>query len=410
MSLQLENCMTISNVSKVILWYIEDKYIVWEKNPYLFCFKNKVFNLKENKFIEPDKNDYMFMTCGYDYEEPTEEEIKILDELLKKIFPHEDERIFYLTVLSTCLSAIIIEKLIIANGCGGNGKGLINELCLELLGNDYGYIAPNAILLNPIKVGNCPELANMNYKRGCFYREPQGSLDSSSIKEITGGDKINARLNNSNDTTCNLRATHICECNEKPSIVGRIDNSIIRRIVDIYFRSLFVNEDELKNNTSKYIYKKDLQLKTIGFKIKYRCALFKILTSYFKIFVTKEENIDNFICESVKKRTNDYLETVDEMKNWIYENYKDSKNDNDIIQIKDMYNNFKLSDYWDKLSKIEQRKLTITNFTEKISSNVYLRKKYKEIERRKNIIDKYNIDNKDTKLKIRNILTGLKKI
>ena len=410
-SLQLENCTTIINVSKAILWYIENKNITWEKNPYLFCFLNKVYDLKKNKFVEPDKYDYMFMNSGYNYEEPTEEELKTMNNLISKIFPHEDERKLYLTILSTGLSSLVVEKIVIANGSGGNGKGFLNENMLEVLGEDYGYIAPNSLLLNPIKVGNCPELANMNYKRLCIYREPDEntSIQASSLKEITGGDKINARLNNSNNTSCNLKATHICECNKKPSISGTIDDSIVRRIIDIYFRSLFVNKNEMKNYNSEYIYEKDLQLKTTNFKMKHRCAFFKILTHHFNLFVNENENIDNFICESIKTRTQSYLETVDEIKNWIDENYTDSDN-NDIVQIKDMYNWFKLSDFWDKLSKMEQRKMTYGIFLEKISTNIYLRRKYKEIERRKNIIDKYNDRIDDKKTKIRNVLIGLKKI
>jgi hypothetical protein len=43
---------------------------------------------------------------------------------------------------------------------------------MMVLCGDYAYNGGNAILLNPIKAGNNPEVANMNNKRIVFYREP----------------------------------------------------------------------------------------------------------------------------------------------------------------------------------------------------------------------------------------------
>ena len=41
-----------------------------------------------------------------------------------------------------------LEIFILANGSGGNGKGVLNELMMATLSN-YGYIAPNQLLLAP---------------------------------------------------------------------------------------------------------------------------------------------------------------------------------------------------------------------------------------------------------------------
>ena len=53
--------------------------------------------------------------------------------------------------MATSLFSIAIERFIIANGAGGNGKGVINELLVECLGN-YAYTAPNEILLQPDQI------------------------------------------------------------------------------------------------------------------------------------------------------------------------------------------------------------------------------------------------------------------
>ena len=45
------------------------------------------------------------------------------------------------------------------------------------------------------------------------------------MKELTGGKASDARMNYSNDTKCNLKATHILECNERPKLSGEIDDA-----------------------------------------------------------------------------------------------------------------------------------------------------------------------------------------
>ncbi len=71
-----------------------------------------------------------------------------------------------------------------------------------------------------------------------FYREPDTSqnqkLNVATIKELTGGKEINARLNYSNNTKCNLKATHILEWNERPKLSGKIDDAVVHRLIDIH--------------------------------------------------------------------------------------------------------------------------------------------------------------------------------
>ena len=73
-----------------------------------------------------------------------------------------------------------------------------------------------------------------------FYREPdsdKSKLCGATIKELTGGESINARMNYSNETSVKLVASHILECNAKPKIDGRKDESLSRRLMDIPFVS-----------------------------------------------------------------------------------------------------------------------------------------------------------------------------
>ena len=181
---------------------------------------------------------------GYNFIKQDDDKlVKELDGIINTIFSQPDLKKLYLTILSTGLDGIPLEKFILANGSGGNGKGVINELVQHMLGN-YAYVLPVNILLGPLKTGSNPELANMNNKRFVIAREPDANFkfNCATIKEITGGSELNARLNHSNDTKVNLKLTFLLECNNKPQL-NEVNDALARRILDIPFKNRFVNKD-----------------------------------------------------------------------------------------------------------------------------------------------------------------------
>ena len=402
---KLQNYSTLNNVFGMIKNYIERgcDEVEWETKPYLFAFKNKIYDLKNMTWIEPCRDDYVCVCTGYEWVEPTEEQKRKLHELLDTILPHPDEKKLYATILATGLCGITLEKFINANGSGGNGKGVLNELMETLLGN-YAYNCANAVLLQPIKDGNNPTVANMKHKRMIFYREPDTSqsqkLNIATIKELTGGKAINARMNYSNDTKTVLQATHILECNERPKLSGRVDDAVVRRLIDIPFRSVFTANPA--DYFGEYVFKKDAYYKTNNFQNEYKCVLFSVLLDYWKEYLRLEENIDAFVCDSVKERTNAYLEANDELKTWFDENYEQTGKRDDVLQIKDIYNLFKESDTWSNMSKRERRELNKKAFVEKVSGNIHFRKYFKAREKSKIIQEKYGVK------EMRNVIIGFK--
>jgi phage/plasmid-associated DNA primase len=138
---------------KDIVNAITNDDIKFDENPYLFCFNNKVYDLRTHKFITPNPKDYISLTTGYDYIDKLDEDKaleKELEKLISTIFPDEDEKKMYLTILSTALEGLNLEKFVIASGGGGNGKGVLNELACKTLGN-YSYILPSTVLLGQQK-------------------------------------------------------------------------------------------------------------------------------------------------------------------------------------------------------------------------------------------------------------------
>lgn len=366
----------INNISKLVLIKIQDDDIEFENNPALFVFNNVVYDLNKGEFTDPHYSDYMCMSTGYDYRAPTDKELKTVETIIEQIFPEEEVRTTYMTILASGLFGFHLEKFIMANGSGGNGKGALNEMVARLFGN-YAYNGNNSVLLKGLSDGNNPSVAGMHNKRIVFYREPnaeQSKLNLDTIKELTGGCEINARMNYSNNTRTKLKATHILECNERPQIAGRIDNSAVRRLVDIPFISTFVS-DPSKYKGIDHIYKGNDKIKYVEYQDKHKYALFHIILRYWEEY--KGENFDSFVCKTVLDRTNEYLEDCDELKGWLDETYERSDDKTAFIHIKDMHKLFKKSSLWYSMKKDEQRMVNLKRFTENIKVNIYMRNAYK---------------------------------
>ena len=132
----------------LILDRIEPDYIQWEKNPYMFVFNNKVYNLETMEWVNGDPNDYMNISTGYDYKSPDDQDIDTIDIITKMIFPIESEHTFFMTVLASSLYCCFQDKFIICSGKGGNGKSMLNDLLLCMLGN-YGYLGTQVTITQP---------------------------------------------------------------------------------------------------------------------------------------------------------------------------------------------------------------------------------------------------------------------
>lgn len=387
--------------------YIEDNLIKFESNSNIFCFNNAVFDLNKCEFLKvSNKFDYMCMTTNYDYREPTEEEIDFLNNIIDKIFPIKEERDLYLTLLSTGLYGVTLEKFVLANGGGRNGKSLLNELTEHTLGN-YAYTCSNSILLDSIGKGPNQEIANMNYKRIIFYREPptnlQSSLKDSVIKELTGGSQVNARGIFSTETKTNLKGTHILECNNRPKISGETDKAMQMRIIDLEFKSTFTNNIEEVDEENN-IYLGNNYLKEFEFKDRYKYAFFHILIGYWKKYIENNKNIEKYIPQNVTDRSNNYLKSSNEIYNWFSENYIKVEDETSILKIEDVFEDFKLSDIYENYTKKERRECNKNFFIDKLSKNIFLKKYYVERERRKTIVNLYNVT------EIKNIILNYKKI
>ena len=356
--------------------YMKNNDIEFDSKWWLFGFNNMVYDLKEHKFRDYRFDDYISTTTGYDWIEPTQTQLEKIYEITIQILPNSETRQLYLTILSTGLEGRCLEKLTISNGNGRNGKSLLDDMVLESLGN-YGMMGNNAILFEITKTGSNPEKNNMHKKRLIVFREPpkNSKIQNSIYKELTGGGKFSARGHHENETEKKLYNTTILECNDKPLFAEEPTRADLDRIIDIHFESYFTEDQQLLNSC-KHIFRANKEYKTEDFKENHKCALLKILFEKYKIYAENEYKLN--VSDSIKQRTDKYLELSCDILGWFKDNYAQTNDKKDCIKLKDAFDKYKESDFYFNLPKNKKREQNYKFFIEYFSKNLFYSKYYVE--------------------------------
>ena len=325
----------ITESLKISLVNTKDDIVFDSYTPDVFVFNNIAFNVKTGNLHDIQKTDYITTTVNYNYVEPADKEYETIINFINDIHPDIQIKKSYISVLLQGMTGHRTEKFILANGSGGNGKGALNELFMSMLGgnNGYGYKGNTSVLTNSIKTGPNPEIANLSKKRFTIFTEPNDNEDiqGSTIKQLTGDPVIDCRALYSSGHTTHLFHTMILECNKKPQIAGKLDNSIVRRFFDVPFKTCFTN-DKNKLETLNNCKPCNDNIKDNGFKTKHGCALFKYLLN--------EAPKAIYTCPEIEQRTKTYIENCDYFLSWFEDNYQFVKDNNKYLKIKRFISRF----------------------------------------------------------------------
>ena len=362
----------------------------FDNRPEIFAFKNKCYNLETNKFFKAQKTDYILSNCDKDYIDPTNEEYDYIDNQFKKIFVDPEKRKCCLSILYTGLSGIRQEKFIVFNGCGRNGKSVINSYMEYLLGSKYFYRPPISSITKQKEGDSNQGLRGMHKMRYLVYSEPeeksknglnQTSLKINLIKDITGNDSINARGIYEKDSDTRMNGTITMECNKKPELKGDADHAIKERIVILEFESIFrdikdPNEKEEIENNPKYNFESDSKIKSDLYKLKYYSAFFKY------IITNKPSGLNLYLPKCTRDAGMEYLQNEDEFSNWfqsIYEKTNIIKKIgiyNDFIPIKQIYKKWEV--HLDQCSKNIKRSKNEKFFKGELEKNILTQKYFRK--------------------------------
>jgi len=247
---------------------------------------------------------------------------------------------YFLTVLGISLFTTKHEKLNILTGNGRNGKSLIMNYLNSILG-DYATVAESDLLTSKIRNGVSCSLVNARNTRVILVSEPSSEdgkevkLNNTLIKSITGNDRITARALYQNTISFDPTFNVFMLCNEIPSL-EKVEKAMIERLNIIKFEFTFVGAEDVDKHPNNRLIDKDLK-KTLKENLEMKQAFIQLLFKYAFENLNKELKPP---IESIEAKE-EYLEEIDEVKQFLEEFVIRTVSPKDRIKTKDLFEEFK---------------------------------------------------------------------
>ena len=215
-----------------------------DNHPELLNCLNGVIDLQTGKLMTAAPELLLTQQCAAIY---TGERNPIVEKFLHDILPDEETLAALIRWLGYCLTGEVSEeKAFLFYGSGGNGKGTLTLLLMNLL-YDYATSLPVTAVCEAGRMSDAgaatTELNQLEKKRLAIVEElPQGrKLDTAKFKLLTGGDKIPIRRLHEEFTMIDPTHKIVISGNYRPELTDARDPGLIRRIHGIDFLQHFTD-------------------------------------------------------------------------------------------------------------------------------------------------------------------------
>jgi hypothetical protein len=337
MRFSLESPLKCAEIINKFMSITAKKNIQWDNADYLFSFNNKIYDLKNAKFVEPNKELYIRTTCGYDFKEGEyKEEMKDIIKYFNDIQDKEEAEYLLTYFASTLQRYNVDNKCLFAVGKGRNGKGVSTDMMRYSIGNYWGDLSmsyfttsdkgadtPNSNL-SECKVARficSSEIEEINDK------DKRQKIITSKFKNMTGSDILAVR-NVYGREQVKFRAGSLClQVNFIPQF--GTEEAMRQRVVILNFDYTFTDKPKKKNEK-----KLDPKLREKFLTEKYRQAFIRVLMDYYKIY--NEKGL--VMTKKMVKDTNKVFGEMNEVSGFIDNlNIQYTGQDKDYIKINDLY-------------------------------------------------------------------------
>ena len=321
------------------LFYDREKIFLdkLDSNNNLIGFKNGVYDLLKDELRKGRPEDYVSLSTNINYIEydTDSEEIKDIYKILESIFVIKEVREYVMKRLSSFLSGSTKDEAFdVFSGGGGNGKSKIMELLENSIG-EYAVKLPISLLTAKRAASNAatPELAATKGKRIATLQEPDSEtkLNVGLMKELTGGDKIQARALYREPFEFKPQFKMVLCCNDKPELPQN-DEGTWRRVRNTEFICAFRHKPE--------------ESKVLQFKIdeslsekfeKWNEPFMSMLINYHKLY----KKLGLSVPDEINEYTQEYRATGNEFRDFINEAFEEVQDDSYV----------RPQDAWDKYSE-----------------------------------------------------------
>lgn len=238
------------NIRKImeVSWECVGKMEAFENRHNLLNFKNGTLELDTGVFREHSPEDMLLFRLEIDYIPGAT--CPKFEKFLEKIFQGDNDLIkFVIAFMGSCLDPRLkVQFFLFLHGAGSNGKSILILTISTILKNYAVKIPVTALMTNKYGGDRAQnEIARLFRKRLVVASETEEGqrLSESTIKDLTGGDRLTARKLYC--PTFEFDPTHklMCYGNHKPRIIGK-DPGIWRRVRLVPFYKKFEGAEKRK--------------------------------------------------------------------------------------------------------------------------------------------------------------------
>lgn len=208
--------------------------------------ENGIINLKTGE-LHTDRPDLLVSrTTHLDYD--PDARCPRFEQFLAEVQPDEPEVQEHLRLLLGYLltGETSLQKLWVLHGIGANGKSVLLETLLTVLG-DYGIKASGSVLLGRENIGGPrPDIARLAGARLVAVSETdrRDPFSEARVKELTGGERIATRTLYRDEFEFLPQAKFMLATNSLPAVSGS-DNGLWRRLLVVPFDRTFSTPDRM---------------------------------------------------------------------------------------------------------------------------------------------------------------------
>lgn len=313
-----------------------------DTNVYLLGFTNGVIDFKNKCFRDGCPQDYITKTTGIEYIPYNQvDDNKRVDEItsfMYQLFPIPEVNTYMWEHLAASLIGTNVNQTFnIYRGSGSNGKSKLIALMSATLGNYSETINVNVLTSKRVDTGGTSsEIVALKGVRYGVASEPQKgmTLNEGIMKEMTGGDKIQARGLYSASETFVLQLS-LCVCTNYLFEVNSNDDGTWRRIRIVDFVSKFARKEKLEQIDNEYKFEADGHLDD---KIEGWAPIFMsmLIERAFK----NDGKVDD--CDAVLESSRKYRELQDHIAGFVSEMVIKTNDPHDKITKSELSNEFKI--------------------------------------------------------------------
>lgn len=281
-----------------------------DKNPYLLCFTNGVYDFNEDEFRSGRPEDYVSLSTNIKYipkkNSHKQKQLRSeIEDFMYKLFPIDELRAYMWEHLASILIGVNKPQTFnIYNGSGSNGKSKLIDLMAKCLGDYKGSVPTSLVTEKRAMVGGLtPEIAQLQGKRYAVMQEPSkgDQLNDGVMKMLTGEDEIQGRSLYKEPVNY-IPQFKLVVCTNNMFQIKSNDDGTWRRIRKVDFVSKFVKQKQIDEANHKFLRDDDIDKKFNEWK--------EIFISML-VEIAREKKGSVKDCAIVLKASDDYRQEQD---------------------------------------------------------------------------------------------------